>query len=59
MTRQQEVDEAMAILKAACDRTWTDETLVQVAQIVVSAIYWRDQQIAAFRAVRATGQEGE
>ena len=39
-------DEIMDILKAACDRSWSDETPLQVANIVSNAIYFRDNEIA-------------
>lgn len=43
------VAEIVAVLKAACDRDWKDETPLQVARIVANAIYWRDQTIARLK----------
>lgn len=43
------VAEMVTVLKAACDRNWTDETPIQVAIIAANAIHWREREIAAVR----------
>jgi hypothetical protein len=45
-----ERDEAKAIIQAACDRSWENETLLESASIASNAIYYRDRSIALFRA---------
>jgi hypothetical protein len=44
------IEEMVSVLKAACDRNWSDETPLQVATIAANAIYWRDREIATLRA---------
>ena len=41
-------------LKAACDRSWADETPQQIVSIAANAIYWRDQEIAKLKAERSS-----
>lgn len=41
MTTQQEIERMVQVLKSACDRTWSDETPWQVANIAANAIYRR------------------
>jgi hypothetical protein len=42
---QQDLDEMLVVLKAACDRAWSNETPVQVANVAANAIYWRGQEV--------------
>jgi hypothetical protein len=44
-TVKAERDQMVETLKAACDRTWSDETPQQVASIAANAIHWRDCEL--------------
>jgi hypothetical protein len=45
-----ELGQVVAVLKAACDREWGDETPLQVATIAANALHWRGEEIKQLRA---------
>jgi hypothetical protein len=46
-------------LKAACDRSWSDETPEQIVAIAANALYWRDQEIARLKAALADAPQAQ
>ena len=45
-----EIDHAKEVLKKNIDRTWENETFLQIVEIAGNALYWRDQEISKLEA---------
>lgn len=52
-----EINDMVTVLKAACDRSWSDETPLHVATIAANGIYWRNRELTALKSRRDLGRK--